>query len=138
MSVPKIGKNATSVSKLLFSTINLHFVTSNQKSTYRKLNLTLPFLSLSLYLFLKQYLFRLPTSRNTKKTQADQSMSHVFLLCLKKKNDPQTFKSGSCKQYFLQCACYWYSLLGWMFFILFDNYKRHYFSWKFIVTLRLF
>ena len=100
MSVPKIGKNATSVSKLLFSTINLHFVTSNQKSTYGKLNLTLPFLSLSLYLFLKQYLFRLPTSRNTKKTQADQSMSHVFLLCLKKKTTRKPLKVAAANSIF--------------------------------------
>ena len=91
MSVTKIGKNTTSVSKLLFSTINLHFVTSNQKPTYRKLNLTL---SLSLSLSLKQYLFRLLTSRNAKKTQADQSMPHVFLLCLKK-NDTQTLAAAN-------------------------------------------
>ena len=59
---------------------------------------------------LKQYLFRLLTSRNAKKTQTDQSMPRVFLLCLKR-NDPQTFKSGSCKQSFLKCVCYWYNLL---------------------------
>ena len=41
MSATKIGKNTTNISKLLFSTINLHFVTSNQISTCRKLNLLL-------------------------------------------------------------------------------------------------
>ena len=50
----------------------------------------------------KQYLFRLFTSRNAKKTQTDQSMPHVFLLC-RKKIDPQTFKNGSCKNFFFQC-----------------------------------
>ena len=36
---------------------------------------------------LKQYLFRLLTSRNAKETQTDQSMPRIFLLCLKR-NDP--------------------------------------------------
>ena len=35
----KIGENTTNIFKLLFFTINLHFATSNQMSTYRKLNL---------------------------------------------------------------------------------------------------
>ena len=95
----KIDGNTANNSKLLFFSINLHFVTSNQISTFRKLNLPL-----------NQYLLRLLTSRNAKKTQTDQSMPRVFLLCLKR-NDPQTFKSGSCKHSFLQCVCYWYSLL---------------------------
>ena len=41
MSTTKIGENTTNISKLLFFTINLSFVTSNQISTYRKLNLPL-------------------------------------------------------------------------------------------------
>ena len=53
--------------KLLFFAILLHFVTLNQIPTYRKPNLSH-----------KQYLFSLPTSRNAKKTQTDQSISHVF------------------------------------------------------------
>ena len=47
----------------------------------------------------KQYLFCLLTSRYAKKTRTDQSIPHVFLLCLKR-NDPQAFKSGSCKNPF--------------------------------------
>ena len=39
MSTTKICENTTNISKLLFFTINLHFVTSNQLSTCRKLNL---------------------------------------------------------------------------------------------------
>ena len=39
MSATEIGENTTSILKLLFSTINLHFATSNQVRTYRKLNL---------------------------------------------------------------------------------------------------
>ena len=41
MSATKVGENITNISKLLFFTINLQFVTSNQISTYRKLNLPL-------------------------------------------------------------------------------------------------
>ena len=41
MSTTKIGENTTNISKLLFFTINLSFVTSNQISTDRKLNLPL-------------------------------------------------------------------------------------------------
>ena len=42
--------------------------------------------------------------------KTDQSILPAFLLCLKR-NDPQTFKSGSCKKSFLQCVYYWYNLL---------------------------
>ena len=119
VSATIIGESTTNISKLLFLIINLHFLTSNQISTFRKPNLPLS-LSLSLSLSLKQYLFRLLTSRNAKKTETDQGMPRVFLLYLKR-NDPQTFKSGSCNHSFLQCVCYWYSLLRSMFFILCDN-----------------
>ena len=112
MSATKIGENTTNILKLLFFTINLHSVTSNQISTYRKLNLLL---TSSIY-------FVFWPLEMQKKTRTDQSIPRVFLLCLKR-NDPQTFKSGSCKNPFLQCVCYWYNLLRWMFFILCDNWK---------------
>ena len=41
MSATKIDENTTNISKLLFFTINLHFVRSNQISPYWKLNLPL-------------------------------------------------------------------------------------------------
>ena len=41
MPIIKIDENTTNISKLLFFTIHLHFVISNQISTYRKLNLPL-------------------------------------------------------------------------------------------------
>ena len=116
MSATKIGENTTNILKLLFSIINLHSVTSNQISTYRKLNLSL---TSSIY-----FVF-LPLEMQ-KKTQADQNIPRVFLLCLKR-NDPQTFKSGSCKNLFLQCVCYCYNLLRWMFFILCDKWKTLFF-----------
>ena len=55
--------------QLLFLKINLHFVTSNQISTYRKLNLSL---------INGIYLFSFLSSRNAKKTRTDQSILHVF------------------------------------------------------------
>ena len=109
MSATKIGENTTNV-LLLFFTTNLPFVTSNQISTYRKLNL--PLVS-SVYLF---------TSRNARKTQIDQSTLRSFLLYMKR-SDQQIFKSASWKKLFLQCLFYWYYLLWWMFFILCDNCK---------------
>ena len=112
MSATKIGKNTTNILKLMFSVINLHSVTSNQISTYRDLNL--PLTSSIYFVFLPLEM--------QKKTRTDQSIPRVFLLCLKR-NDPQTFKSGSCKNPFLQCVCYCYNLLRWMFFILCDNWK---------------
>ena len=96
----------------MFFIINLHSVTSNQISTYRNLNL--PLTSSIYFVFLPLEM--------QKKTQTDQSIPCVFLLCLKR-NNPQTFKSGSCKNPFLQCLCYCYNLLRWMFFILCNNWK---------------
>ena len=60
--------------KLLFFTINLHFVISNQLPIYRKLNFPL---SSGIYLVFLH-------SRNARKTQADQSVPHIFLLSLKR------------------------------------------------------
>ena len=117
VSTTKIGENTTNISKLLFfTTINLHFVTSNQITTFRRLNLS-P--SSSIY-------FVFVTSINAKKTQKDQSMPRVFLLCLKR-NDPQTFKKGSYKHSSLQCVCYCTACFDKCFsFFVITN--RHYFS----------
>ena len=60
----------------------------------------------------KQYLLRLLSLRNAKKTQTDPSIPRVFLLCLKR-NNGQTFKSGSCNN----SVCYSHNFLQWMFFI---------------------
>ena len=79
-----------------------HFVTSSQISTYRKLNL--PLTSSIYFVF-----FPLEMQ---KKTQTDPSIPCVFLLCLKR-NNGQTFKSGSCNN----SVCYSHNFLQWMFFI---------------------
>ena len=116
MSATKTVESTINILKLMFFTINLHFCQI-------KPNIT------------KQHLFCLLTPRNAKKTRTDQSIPIVCLLS-EKKNEPRIFRSGSCKNPFLQCVRYWHNLLRLMFFILVIT-GRHYFSWKFIVTLRL-
>ena len=110
MSATKIGENTTNILKLLFFIINLNFVTSNQLSTDRKL--IMPLTSSVYFIFF-------PLEMQETKTK--QSISCVFPLCLKR-NDPQTFKSDSCKNPFLQCICYCYNLFRWMFLILCDTW----------------
>ena len=112
MSVTKIGESTTKISKLMCFTINLHFVKSNQISTYRKLNFPLTSSIYFVFLPLKMQ----------KRLEQTKGIPLVFLLCLKR-NGLETFKSGSCKNTFLQCVLYWYNLLRWMFFILCDNCK---------------
>ena len=112
VSTTKIGENTTNTLKLLFFTINFYFVTSNQISTYRKLNLPLTSSIYFVFLLLEM----------EKKTQTDKSIPCVFLLCLKREV-PQTFKSGSCNNLLPWSVCCWYNLLRWMFFILCDNWK---------------
>ena len=41
LSAIKIGESTTNILKLMFFTVNFHLATSNQISTYRKLNLPL-------------------------------------------------------------------------------------------------
>ena len=113
MSATKIGENTTNISKLQFFTINLHFVTSNQLSKYGKLNF--PLISSVYFAF-----FPLEMQRRLKQIKVYHTFSHFVW----KKNDPQTFKSGSSKNPFLQCVCYYYNLLRWMFFILCDTWKK--------------
>ena len=48
------------------------------------------------------------TFRNAKKTQRDQNIQRIFLTLSERK------RPG--KHWFLQCLCYWYNLLQWMFF----------------------
>ena len=116
MSATKIGENTTSISKLLFFTINLHLVTSNQISTFRKLNLPL---SSSIY-------FVFFPLEMQKKSQADKSMPSDFLLCLKRKTHKPLKVAATnslfSSVYVIGTAC-------------FDEYisfsvitKRHYFS----------
>ena len=96
----------------MFFTIKLHFITLNQILTYRKPHLPL---TSSIYLVF------LPLEMKGRLEQT--KVYHTFFLLCLKRNKPQTFKSGSCKNLFLEYVCYWYNLLWWMFFILCDNWK---------------
>ena len=111
MSATKIDESTTNILKLMFLTMNLHFVKSNQISTYIKLNL--PLTSSIYFVFLP-----LEMQKNSNRPK----YTTRFLICLKR-SSPRTFKSGSYKNTFLQWVRYWYNLLRWMFFILCDNWK---------------
>ena len=79
-----------------------HFVTSSQISTYRKLNL--PLTSSIYFVF-----FPLEMQKRLKQTQ----VYHAFSYFVWKRNNGQTFKSGSCNN----SVCYSHNFLQWMFFI---------------------
>ena len=69
MSATKIAQNTTNILKLLFFIINLHFVTSHQLSTYRKLNLPL---TSSVYIVF----FPLEMQKRLKQTKVYHAFSH--------------------------------------------------------------
>ena len=94
-SATKIGENTTNISKLLFFTINLHFVTSNQISIYRKLNLPLTnsiyfvFLPLEMQKRLKQtkvchafsyFIWKETTHKPLKVAAAKSLFSSVYII----------------------------------------------------------
>ena len=110
MSATKKGDNTTDILNCCFFAVNLHFVTSNQISTYRKLDLSL---TNSVYLVF----LPLETQKGLEQTKVS---TRFFTL---KRNDPKTFKTGSCKNLFLQRVWCWYKLLRWMYFVLCDNRK---------------
>ena len=123
MSATKIGKNTTNILKLLYFTINLHFVPLNQISTYRKVNLPH-----------KQYFLHLLTSRNAKMNQTDQNIPCVFLLC-EKKRPMKLYKCLLQKPF--SPVCMLLVQLASIFFILCDNWKTFTFH-KINVNLRYF
>ena len=93
-------------------TINLHFVTSNPIPTYKEPILPLTSNICLVFLPLK-----------IQKIHQQTKVYHTFFLFCLKRNITQTFKSGSDKNPFLQCACYWHNSLQWMFFVLSGNWK---------------
>ena len=68
----------------------------------------------------KEYWFGHLFFIKAKKTRTNQSTLQAFLLC-PNRNDSQTFKSSSCKNFFLQSVCHRRNLLRWMFFISCDK-----------------
>ena len=123
VSATKMGEHATNNSKLLFFTIKLHFVTLNQMSTYRKLNLLL---TSSIYLVL----LPLEMQRRLKQTK----IYHTFSYFVWKETTHKPLKVAAAKSLFSSV----YIIGTTCFDECFSFYvitKRHYFSWKFIVTL---
>ena len=89
MFTTKISENTISICKLLFFKINLHFVTSNQIFTYRKLNLPL----------LNKIYLSLLYSRNAKKASNYQSLLQTFDKPLKETAD-KPLKIVAAKSFF--------------------------------------
>ena len=122
MSATKIGVNTTNVSKLLFFTTNLHFVTSNQISTYRKLNLPL---SSSIY-----FVF-LPLEMQKKLKQT--KVCHTFSYFAWKETTHKPLTVAAANSLFSSVHVIGTTSFDECF-SLYVITKRHYFSWKFIVT----
>ena len=111
MSATEIGENTANILNLLFFTINLHFVTSNQIPIYWKPNLPL---TSSIYLVF------LPLEM-----QGRLKQTKVYCSCFYFVWKERTHKalSGSSKNPFLQFVCYWYNFLRWRFFVLWYNWE---------------
>ena len=126
MSATKIGENTAHISKLQFFTINLHFVTSNQISTFRKLNFPL---SSSIY-----FVF-LPLEMQKRFKQTKICHAFSYFVWKEKTHKPLKVQPAAnilfSSVYVIGTACFdecfSFSVIT----------KRHYFSWKFIITLRL-
>ena len=126
VSAIKIGKNTTNISKLLFFTINLYFVTSNQIFTHRKLNL--PLASNIYFVFLP-----LEMEKRLKQTKACHAFSYfVWKVTTHKPLKVAATTSLFSSVYVIGTICFDECF---SFYVI---HKRHYFSRKFIVTLRLF
>ena len=85
--------------KLLFFTINLHFLRPKEVSTYRKLNLTL-ITSFYLVFF---------TFRSAKKTLTEQSIPHTFLLWRETTHKPSKVAAGKTlfsRMYIIGTTCF--------------------------------
>ena len=111
MSATEIVENTANILNLLFFTINLHFVTSNQIPIYRKPNLPL---TSSIYLVF------LPLEMQGRLKQTKVYCSCFYFVW--KERTHKAF-SGSSKNPFLQFVCYWYNFLRWWFFVLWYNWE---------------
>ena len=126
VSATKIGENTTNILKLLFFIINLHSVTSNQISTYRKLNLSL---TSSIY-----FVF-LPLEMQTRLEQT--KAYHAFSYFVWKETIHKPLKVAAAKTLFSSV----YIIGTTCFDECFSFYvitERYYFSWKTNVNLRFF
>ena len=127
MSATKIGENTTNISKLLFFTINLHFVTSNQLRHFVTSKLNLP-LSSSIYFV------SLPLEMQKRLKQT--KVCHKFSYFVWKETTHKPLKVATANSLFssVYVIATTYFDESFSFFVI---TKRHYFWWKFIATLRL-
>ena len=117
MSTTKIGENTTNISKLVFSQ---YIYTSSHQTKY---------LHIENWICLPQAEFFCLTSRNAKKnTQTDQSSSY--------KKRPTNLQKWHLQKVFSSVYVIGTTCFGkcFPFYVITE---RHYFSWKFIVTLKL-
>ena len=126
MSATKIGENTTNSLKLLLFTINLHFLTSNQISTYRKLNL--PHTSSIYFVFLP-----LEMQKRLELTK----VYHAFSCFIWKETTHKPLKVAAIKilfssVYVIGTTCFDKC------FIFYVISGRHCLPWKINVTLRFF
>ena len=126
MPATKIGENTTNILKLLFFIINLHSVTSNQISTYRKLNL--PLTSSIYFVFLP-----LEMQKRLEQTK----VYHAFSYFVWKETTHKPLKVAAAKTLFFSVFVIGTTCFDECFLLYVIN-ARHYFSWKVNVTLWFF
>ena len=126
VSATKKDENTANILKLLFFIINLRFVTSNQLSADRKLNLPL---TSSVYFVV----FPLEMQKRLKQTKVYRAFSHFVL----KEMTHKPSKMPAARTLFFSVyviattcfdECFLFCVIP----------ERHCFSWKFIVAPRLF
>ena len=118
LCLPKNRRKHNQHFKLLFFTINFHFVTSNQICSHSKMK----------FASHKQYLLSLLTSRNTKKIQTDRSIPHVFSLFLKR-NDPHKPLNAAAPK-ILSPVC--------MSLVKFASMNAFYYYWKTLLFIKVY
>ena len=121
----KKDENTANILKLLFFIINLRFVTSNQLSADRKLNLPL---TSSVYLFF----FPLEMQKRLKQTKVYHALSHFVW----KETTHKPLKVPAARTLFF--SVYIATTCFFEYFLFCVIPERHCFSWKFIVAPRLF
>ena len=126
MSATNINENTTNILKLMYFTVNLPFVKSNQISTDRKLNL--PLTSSIYFVFLPQEM-----QKRLKQTK----VYHAFSYFIWKETTHKPLKVAAAKTlfssvYVIGTTCFDECFL---FYVITG---RHYFSWKINVNLRFF
>ena len=124
VSATKIAESATNILELMFFTLNLQFVKSNQISIVRKLNLPLTRSIYFVFLLLEM-------QKRLKKTK----VYHLFSYFVWKETTHKPVKVAAAKSCFSSVYVIGKTCFDEIF-LFFVITGRYYFSWKFIVTVR--